>query len=422
MKKHYDYIIAGGGCSGMSLLYHLLHSSLKDASILVLDNNWHDPPGKTWCFWNKEPYPYLSAQKTSWDILQYKTDKFTQTQDVAPYQYYYIDSKDFFQEIRDLIQQFPNVVIAHEEVIDIKEENHAGVVTTMENEYISPMVFNSIPPNIPDSQDQYYSLKQHFLGWFIETEIPTFEKDKITFMDFRVPQYGEARFMYVLPFSETQALVEYTLFSESLISREEYQQELQAYLEFQAGFPSYRVMGEEYGVIPMTDYPFQQHRGRHIINLGTAGGFTKASTGYTFKNIQADVKAIVASLEASGSPHYQRKQKKRFSWYDTLLLHIILNKGQLTKAIFDVLFRKNDIRLILRFLDEETKWWEDIYILTRLPWMPFLQALWEHYVLGRVKTKKPGPEAIPPSPKPTIPTKAQSPKPVYKEHHEHSLR
>ncbi len=191
---------------------------------------------------------------------------------------------------------------------------------------------------------------------------------------------------------------------------------------YKAGFPSYRIVEEEYGVIPMTDFPFQQHRGRHIINLGTAGGFTKASTGYTFKNIQADVKAIVASLDTSGNAHYQRKQKKRFSWYDTLLLHIILNKGHLTKVIFDVLFKRNDIKLILRFLDEDTKWWEEIYILARLPWKPFLQALFEHYVLGKVRTKKAGPRNKVISPKPTIPAKAQSKTPVYKELHEHSLR
>lgn len=419
MNKDYDYIIAGGGCSGMSLVYHLLSSSLRNAKVLILDNQWHDPPGKTWCFWNKYPLPYQSAQQTSWKDLKFVSNSFSISEDVSPYQYFYVDSKHFFSEIRSLIQQYPNVDIATEEVIDIREEGEAAVVTTLKNEYTASYVFNSIPTNIPDNQQQYYSLKQHFLGWFIETEIPTFEKGKITFMDFRVPQYGETRFMYVLPFSETKALVEYTLFSEFLLTREEYQHELKTYLEHQAGLPPFKIMGEEYGIIPMTDYPFQRHRGKHIINLGTAGGFTKASTGYTFKSIQADVAAIVSSLEKKGHPHYQRKHKKRFKWYDTLLLHIILNKGHITKSIFDVLFKKNKIKLILRFLDEKTFWWEDLYILTRLPWKPFLQAIWEHYILGKVKTKPLSPSMR--KGKSFSSTSSTLSNPAYEEKHERAL-
>ena len=35
----YDFVIAGGGLSGLSLAYHLAHSPLGDKSILIVDQS-----------------------------------------------------------------------------------------------------------------------------------------------------------------------------------------------------------------------------------------------------------------------------------------------------------------------------------------------------------------------------------------------
>jgi lycopene beta-cyclase len=48
----YDYIIAGAGCAGYSLLYHLLKDPvLNKKKILVLDSNFEKGNDRTWCFW-----------------------------------------------------------------------------------------------------------------------------------------------------------------------------------------------------------------------------------------------------------------------------------------------------------------------------------------------------------------------------------
>ncbi|MDA9638819.1 lycopene cyclase, partial [bacterium] len=51
----YDFIIAGAGCSGLSLLYKILQTpSLQNKSILVIDKDQKKNNDRTWCFWEKK--------------------------------------------------------------------------------------------------------------------------------------------------------------------------------------------------------------------------------------------------------------------------------------------------------------------------------------------------------------------------------
>ncbi len=83
-----------------------------------------------------------------------------------------------------------------------------------------------------------------------------------TLFDFGTPQKNDLRFFYVLPFSKTQALVEYTIFSSQLLPEEEYEAALREYIHDRLGVISYQIHSEEYASIPMTDYPFPAARGR----------------------------------------------------------------------------------------------------------------------------------------------------------------
>jgi len=98
-------------------------------------------------------------------------------------------------------------------------------------------------------------------------------------MDFSVAQKGNCRFMYVLPTSETEALLEYTLFSQNLLPKTAYEEAIKEYLH-KLGVTNYTITAREQGSIPMTTYDFTQHNSARILHIGTAGGWTKASTGY----------------------------------------------------------------------------------------------------------------------------------------------
>ena len=54
INRHFDIIIVGAGAAGLSLLYRLLNSSLKNSKILLLDKNPKNQNDRTWCFWEKK--------------------------------------------------------------------------------------------------------------------------------------------------------------------------------------------------------------------------------------------------------------------------------------------------------------------------------------------------------------------------------
>jgi lycopene beta-cyclase len=223
-------------------------------------------------------------------------------------------------------------------------------------------------------QTKFPVLQQHFLGWFITTKEPVFNPEEATFMDFSVPQKGNTRFMYVLPNSTTEALVEYTLFSEHLLEKNEYEEALKKYLQEKYNSTEFIISETEFGSIPMTCYPFHKHNSNTVFHIGIAGGWAKPSTGFTFYNTSRQIKALVTHLKQE-KPLDTFHKKSRFGFYDSLLLDILYRENHLGQSIFESLFAKRKASLILKFLGNDTHLGEELQIVTApKPW-PFLKAL-----------------------------------------------
>jgi lycopene beta-cyclase len=239
------------------------------------------------------------------------------------------------------------------------------------------VIFSSLPSHTINSNSEYF-LWQHFKGWVIETEKETFNPEEATLMDFRINQHNDTRFVYVMPFSKEQALVEYTVFSETRLQEEEYNEHLKNYCESVLGIRQneYTVVEEEFGMIPMTNraFPSSHH---NIIFIGSAGGQTKASSGYTFRFIQKHSRHIVDELIKGDAPHYANTSKK-FNFYDSVLLRILSERKLSGARIFTTLFENNDIREVFKFLDNETSVAEDIRLISTLPKTKFLSAAISH--------------------------------------------
>jgi lycopene beta-cyclase len=178
-----------------------------------------------------------------------------------------------------------------------------------------------------------------------------------------------------LPFSPNEALVEYTLFSKDLLEKSDYENAIKSYLE-KLGITEYEITEKEYGKIPMTCYPFWKHNSKNIINIGSAGGWTKASTGFTFKNTIKKSKLLVSFL-ANEKDFHQFHQKDRFWLYDLLLLDILDQHNEKGTTIFSSLFQKGKASLIFKFLDEETSFWEDLHVIWKCPKSLFMKALFK---------------------------------------------
>jgi lycopene beta-cyclase len=194
-------------------------------------------------------------------------------------------------------------------------------------------------------------------------------------MDFSVPQKGNTRFMYVLPMDKQTALFEYTLFSKDLLEVSEYEDAIKYYLK-ENGINDYEIIETEKGSIPMTSYNFTELNTSNIFNIGTAGGWTKASTGYTFRSTTKKTKDIIKLLK-SGKDISKYKSKSKFWFYDLLFLDVLANHNESGSVLFSSLFKKTNVKTIFRFLDEESNLWEDFKIITSVPSKNFISALFK---------------------------------------------
>lgn len=377
--QHYHYIFTGSGLSALMTVYEIILSGkFENKTILLIDENSKKTNDRTWCFWDEKKL-FQSVISKKWDEALFANEHFSRNLELKPYKYNMVYGLDFYNLVFDLISKHSTIHFVNQKVIDFSAlENHCIVKTETES-YTCNKIFNSIfNPDLVKSQSKYPFLHQHFIGWFIKSKEAFFNPNCATFMDFSVVKKGNTRFMYVLPTSKTEALLEYTLFSIDLLPKEEYENEIKNYIQ-KLGITEYEILEKEQGNIPMTCYPFWKNNSKSILNIGSAGGWTKASTGFTFKNTTKKSKALVRFL-AKETDFRKFHKMNKFWFYDLLLLDILDQKNHLGSTIFSSMFEKGNPSLIFKFLDEETSFWEDLQVIWKCPKTLFIKALFRRLI------------------------------------------
>lgn len=369
----FDYIIAGAGCAGLSLAMHMIASGkFADKRILLVDKDAKKVNDRTWCFWEEVPGLFEPVVCKKWERLWFYNNTLTKQLEIQPYTYKMIRGIDFYNFSIEQIACQPNFTMMLQQVDHVFSSDQTTGIIVNGKVIHSSFVFNSILREKPQLSRKEYWLLQHFKGWIIETETPVFDVDTATLMDFRTTQQYGTAFCYVLPLSACQALIEYTLFSSQLLSQEDYDKGLKQYIEEVLKIEKYRIMDEETGVIPMTNFKFSGGQ-NNIINIGTAGGQTKGSSGYTFNFIQRHSAALVQTMIKTGHP-FLSSFNPRFHFYDSVLLNILHRNAIPGDLIFSRLFERNIAADVLRFLDNHSSLRQDLKIISSLPTMPFFKA------------------------------------------------
>lgn len=372
----YDYIIAGGGLAGLSLLYYILCDPLlKNKKIAVIDSVVKDKNDRTWCFWEKEKEFYEPLVDARWRRLKFESPTLNRTFQLEEYEYKLIRSDDYYRFILEKAS-VAKVEFKTETINAITDVDGLALVSTDVGTYKSSYVFNSTSLFSP-VMSQEDTLLQHFMGWFIKTEEGCFDTSVGTLMDFTLPQDKGITFMYVLPTRHNEALVEYTLFTKNLLKEEAYTTQIKRYIKDKLQIKNYQVAHQEFGVIPMTKARFNTtvNRASNIINIGINGGYTKPSTGYTFKFAHKKVKAIADKLSKNEKPILQETSRaKMFRWYDMTFLDVLLEKRVAGEEVFTSLFKKNNPERVLAFLSDESTPLDEFRIMNSVPLIPFLSS------------------------------------------------
>lgn len=385
--KNFDVVIVGGGLAGMMHADFLADDTSPDLRVAIVDPDPDSLAGKTFAAWRLKsslPHRYSGCVENRWGQFRITspdgaTDGRQVVREFGEYCYERIPGERLMRTIRGRIDGDSRFQIIRDQVtavVDIHgESGHAARVTTASGmELSAKRVVNSVTTGNPE-------VLQYFLGFELETTTDHFEPDVVDLMDFRVDQEGDVRFVYILPFSRRQALVEFTVFSPNRIPDAECEKILRGYIEKHLKLRDFSVTKVESGAIPMTLHAeprFPAPGMRSVMEVaGGAAGMVKPSTGYSF---QRNLESIFeSSFDSNGDrqrlPSRTAYRQFRFEVYDALLLRIIQANGAMIARIFPVLFSANKPSQIFSFLDQKSGFFEEIRIFYRLPWAPFLASL-----------------------------------------------
>ena len=376
-----DYLIVGGGASGLSLAYHLSQEArLADKRVVLVEVEAVKADDRTWRYWAVGEGPFAAVEAHSWGRLLVRAPGYEQVLTLAPYRYWMVRAGDFYAFVDRALAARPvqfarltGAVVALEEAAD----GSGATARLADGRCIrARYAFDSRLPKLVREPQRYRYLEQHFLGWEIETDHDAFDPTTAQFMDFTVPQLGQVRFVYALHFSSRRALVEFTVFSEARLPKAEYEAALRTYLAGRVGEGKYRILAEEMGSIPMTDHPLPARASAHVLNLGTRAGRSKPSSGYTFTRVHRHSARLVAALARTGHPPADATGDRwQFGFFDALLLDIMQERGETVRDIFRELFTRNPVVRILRFLDEQTGWGDNLRVMWSVSPGPFLRAI-----------------------------------------------
>ncbi|MEV0428636.1 lycopene cyclase family protein [Micromonospora sp. NPDC050495] len=396
-----DLALVGGGGAACLVLAALGRHELAGLRVAVVDPVRKRGQDRTWAFWGvpgSDLDPLLSA---SWSRVEVVTPAARRVLSLDPLRYAMLRSAPVYDRAAAAERRLGAVRIEvpagrlRDDGDRVTVHDPAGRVLLR-----AGWVLDSRPR--PPARPGRTNWLQHFRGWWLAADRPTFDPDRAVLMDFRTPQPDRGvSFGYVLPVDDRYALVEYTEFSAAPLGDAGYDRALRGYAGLLGlDLAGLRVREVENGVIPMTDGPFVGRPSPRVVRLGTAGGATRPSTGFTFSAMLRQADQVARALAAGRPPVPAPAYPARHRWMDAVALRA-LDRGHVGGvAFFDRLFARNPAERVLRFLDGATSPAEELAVMRSSPLLPMTGAVLGD-AAGRLRARlrrppaDPGPEGGP---------------------------
>ena len=306
-------------------------------------------------FWNMDGLEMaVESSRASWSKWAIVTETNKSVMHSDKHAYHIMHKANYIQNCRDKATQ---------EGVEFIEEKS---MTTTE----SSQTFDSRPPRASKN-----AMLQHFLGQEVEVDKPVFDSSTAILMDFRVDQSEGMHFIYLLPYSPTQALVESTLFSTTVLDREYYVNTINDYLADHYGASVQNIIHEEQGVIPMgTLSPHDEN----IPGLGANAGAIRPASGYTFVFIHQQIQRAIESSKQGKPLRFKRPHKAIDVWMDAVLLTVLRNWPQQGPKLFGRMASSLSGDEFVRFMSGQANWRLRLKVIMAMPKLPFIKGVSKH--------------------------------------------
>ena len=241
------------------------------------------------------------------------------------------------------------------------------------------LLFDTRPPIVPSR-----SVLQHFRGIEITTKEHKFDPNIAILMDFRVDQSKGMHFMYLLPYSETKALVESTIFSTTLVDEQYYLASIDKYLAKYYEVNDYSITHQENGVIPLGN--LSPHDAK-IPGLGANGGATRPASGYAFLFIQRQINTAIEQAKRGKKLAFTNPHKRLDLWMDSVLLTVLKQWPEQGPTMFIRMAKALNGDQFVNFLSGDAGYWTRLKVILAMPKWPFIKAVTRHIIPSRKVTK-----------------------------------
>lgn len=360
-----DIVILGAGCAGLSLAYHLRERGV-DRSIVLLDPRTSYERDRTWCFFTGRPHPFEALTSHRWSRWRVRDRRWIE-RSAPSITYQHLPADTFYQRC---LARLGDRVRLGVEAFSVRERANSVEIETSAGPIEARLVFDSRPSRSRAAPGEI-TLLQHFEGWHVCAERPAFDPSVATLMDFAAPQDHAIHFVYVLPYSPTEALVEGTFFGGAVLDGEGYRRAIERYLRSELGLDRWTVLRRERGVIPMSTADTPIRASERIYRIGLPGGMAKPSTGYAFQAIQRFSAELAERLDRDTLPEPPEPRAWRARSLDAIFLSYLSRYPERAPATFATLFEKVDPAVLVRFLSDDASPADCLRVMSALPLAPF---------------------------------------------------
>ena len=354
----HDIEIIGDGCAALSFAARA--SEVNGNVTLIRPNNAPAAKDHVWGFWS-DPILHQTENipKSTWKKWAIITDNDRVVLESENKSYNAFKRSDWTKHCENLAK------MANVKFINESDWERSADST----------VFDTRPPIVPNG-----CVLQHFHGIEISTTEKKFDPNVAILMDFRVDQSKGLHFIYLLPYSETEALIESTIFSTNVVEKQYYLDNIKSYLESNYQIDEYFTTHQESGVIPLGKLALHDP---NIPGLGTNGGATRPASGYTFLFIQRQIEAAIKSANNSGGIRFKNPHKRIDLWMDSILLTVLKHWPEHGPNIFLRMGKALSGEQFVNFLSGDASWWLRLRVIFAMPKWPFIKALTKNILPSR---------------------------------------